>query len=127
MGDTATAAAAAPQHLQALEHANRVRLARASLKRDIAAGSRTAATVVLEKPWEVDTMSVSELLMSQRRWGRARCRRLLLSLGIPENKRIGTMTERQRFALAGLLEAKSQTTASPLAMTSTPQYEMATA
>lgn len=126
MGDIATAAAAAPQHLQALEHANRVRLARASLKRDIAAGSRTAAAVVLEKPWEVDSMSVSELLMSQRRWGRARCRRLLLSLGIPENKRIGTMTERQRFALAGLLEAKTQTSATPLVM-ATPQYELATA
>ena len=70
-------------------------------------------------------MSVSELLMSQRRWGRARCRRLLLSLGIPENKRIGTMTERQRFALAGLLEAKTQSSATPLAVA--PQYELATA
>lgn len=48
-------------------------------------------------------MSISELLMSQRRWGRARCRRVLLSLGVPENKRIGTLTERQRMALGRLL------------------------
>jgi hypothetical protein len=123
MGNTATAIAA-PQHLRALEHANRVRLARASLKRDIAAGLRTAATVVIDMPWEVESMSVSELLMSQRRWGRARCRRLLLSLGIPENKRIGTMTERQRHALAALLEA--QTAATALTVTP-PQFELATA
>jgi hypothetical protein len=120
MGVTATAVAA-PQHLRALEHANRVRLARASLKRDIAAGARTAADVVLEMPWEIESMSVSELLMSQRRWGRARCRRLLLSLGIPENKRIGTMTERQRGALAGLLQAKAQSSVTPLAMAPAPQ------
>jgi hypothetical protein len=125
MGNTATAIAA-PQHLRALEHANRVRLARASLKRDIAAGLRTAATVVIDMPWEVESMSVSELLMSQRRWGRARCRRLLLSLGIPENKRIGTMTERQRHALAALLEAKAQTAATALTVTP-PQFELATA
>lgn len=108
MGHTATAAAVPPQHLRALEHANRVRLARASLKRGIAAGNTTAAKVVMEMPWEVESMSVSELLMSQRRWGRARCRRLLLSLGIAENKRIGTMTQRQRLALADLLNAKAQ-------------------
>jgi hypothetical protein len=115
MGDTATAVAA-PQHLRALEHANRVRLARASLKRDIASGQTTAAQVVLDLPWEVDSMSVSELLMSQRRWGRARCRRLLLSLGIPENKRLGTMTDRQRTALAALLAAKTGAPRPALAM-----------
>ena len=48
-------------------------------------------------------MSISDLLMSQKRWGRARCRRLLLSIGIPENKEIGTLTERQRLALAATL------------------------
>lgn len=105
MGDIAMPAAA-PQHLRALEHANRVRLARAELKRQIAAGTAGVAETVLDLPWEVESMSISELLMSQRRWGRARCRRLLLSIGIPENKRIGTMTERQRVALAALMTAK---------------------
>lgn len=105
MVDTAMAFAE-PQHLRALEHANRVRLARAHLKRQIAAGDVEVESVVSELPWEVESMSVSELLMSQRRWGRARCRRLLLSLGIPENKKIGTMTERQRSALCGLLAAR---------------------
>jgi hypothetical protein len=106
MGDSATVVAA-PQHLRALEHANRIRLARAELKRKIGAGQVSAAEVVASPPRAVESMSISELLMSQRRWGRARCRRLLLSLGVPENKRIGTLTERQRVALQALLEPGS--------------------
>jgi hypothetical protein len=102
MGDTATIDAA-PQHLKALEQANRVRLARAELKRQVAAAETTAAEVVLECPWQASSMELSDLLMSQRRWGRARCRRLLLSLGLPENKHIGTLTPRQRRALVELL------------------------
>ena len=105
MGHTATPSAA-PQHLRALQHANRVRLARAELKRKVAGQEMTAAEVVLNCPWEAASMEVSDLLMSQRRWGRARCRRLLLSLGLPENKQIGTLTVRQREALASVLTAK---------------------
>lgn len=97
---------AGPQHLKALECANRVRLARAALKRQVASGERSAAQVIMASPWEAESMSVSELLMSQSRWGRTRCRRILLSLGVPENKQIGTMTERQRTALAAMLSAK---------------------
>jgi len=51
-------------------------------------------------------MSISDLLMSQKRWGRARCRRLLTSISVPENKPIGTLTERQRAALADVLRTK---------------------
>lgn len=91
---------AGPQHLRALERANHVRLARAELKRQVAAEELTAAEVVLSCPWEAESMAISELLMSQRRWGRARCRRLVVSLGLPENKQLGTLTERQRLGLA---------------------------
>jgi hypothetical protein len=52
-------------------------------------------------------MELSDLLMSQRRWGRARCRRLLLSLGLPENKHIGTLTPRQRRALVEVLSTRA--------------------
>ena len=51
-----------PQHMQALAHANRVRLARASLKRAVAAGEVEAAEIVRECPWEVRSMTVGELL-----------------------------------------------------------------
>jgi hypothetical protein len=110
-----------PQHLRALEHANRVRLARAELKRRIASGDVRVPDVVLDSPWEARSMELSELLMSQKRWGRERCRRLLLALGIPENKQIGTLTERQRSALAAMLaaapaERRAQAAAQPLAL-----------
>src|SRR5256885_478118 len=88
MGYTAMSSAA-PQHLLALQHANRVRLARAELKRKVAADGLSAAEVIVNCPWEAASMEISDLLMSQRRWGRARCRRLLVSLGLPENKQLG--------------------------------------
>lgn len=92
-----------PQHLQALERANAVRLARAELKRKVADGGVSAAEVILSSPWEAESMSVSDLLTSQRRWGSTRCRKFLQCLRISENKQIGTLTERQRHALAQLL------------------------
>ena len=107
MGNSATVDAGQEQHLRALEYANRVRLARAQMKRAIAAGELPAAEVVLHCPWEAQSMSISDLLMSQKRWGRTRCRRLLLSLGVPENKQVGTLTQRQSLALAAVLTAKN--------------------
>jgi hypothetical protein len=99
-----------PQHMLALERANRVRLARAALKRNVAAGKLDAAEVVLSCPWETESMSISELLMSQKRWGRTRCRKFLSSIGMSENKTISSLTERQRVTLAALLTAKAQST-----------------
>jgi hypothetical protein len=110
MGNSATVGAGQEQHLRALEYANRVRLARARMKRKIGTGELSAAEVVLSCPWQAHSMSISDLLMSQKRWGRTRCRRLLVSLGVPENKQIGTLTERQRLALAAVLTAKNAPT-----------------
>jgi hypothetical protein len=92
-----------PQHLQALQRANEVRLARAELKRRIAYGDISVAEVVLSSPWEADTMAVAELLMSQRRWGHTRARRFLAGIPMAETKTIGSMTERQRHTLVALL------------------------
>jgi hypothetical protein len=100
---TATAPAPAPQHLLALERANQVRLARAELKRRVADGEISVAEVVMTCPWEADSMAIADLLMAQHRWGRTRCRRFLAALPMSETKQIGTMTERQRHALAGML------------------------
>jgi len=96
----------APQHMQALEHANRVRLARAELKREIGRGEVAAATVIRDCPWETESMTLAELLTSQRRWGRTRARKFLLALAMSENKRLGTLTDRQRLLLSNELEAK---------------------
>src|SRR5436309_1428656 len=94
-----------PQHLQALQRANEVRLARAALKRRVSSGEISVAEVILACPTEVEGMAVSDLLMSQRRWGRTRCRNFLAAVPISENKQIGTLTERQRQAVAARLPA----------------------
>ena len=98
-----TATAPAPQHMQALAQANKVRLARAELKRQVAEGEATVAEIVLACPWEAESMSIADLLMSQHRWGRTRCRRFLASIPMSETKTIGSMTDRQRRALAAML------------------------
>jgi len=92
--------------MQALARANRVRLARAELKRSIARGEIDASTVVLECPWETESMTLAELLTSQRRWGRTRARKFLLGVALNENKRLGTLTPRQRALLATALSEK---------------------
>jgi hypothetical protein len=97
------------QCMQALARANAVRLARAALKRDISAGRRRITEVIMDSPWETESMSLSELLCSQRRWGRARSRKLLSSTALNEGKRVGTLTERQRRILVAALEAKLAT------------------
>jgi hypothetical protein len=100
---SATATAPAPQHLRALAQANRVRLARAELKRQVAEDEISVADVVLSCPWEAESMAIADLLMSQHRWGRTRCRRFLSSIPMSETKTIGSMTERQRRELAARL------------------------
>jgi len=104
---SATATAPAPQHLRALAQANRVRLARAELKRQVAEDEISVCEVVLSCPWEAESMAIADLLMSQHRWGRTRCRRFLAALPMTETKTIGSMTDRQRRALAALLGGDS--------------------
>ena len=99
----ATATAPAPQHMRALAQANRVRLARAELKRQVAEGETTVAEIVLDCPWEAESMAISDLLLSQHRWGRTRCRRFLAAIPLSETKTVGSMTDRQRRALAAHL------------------------
>ena len=103
MNATATIAPAGPQYMRALERANKVRLARADLKRRVAVGELEVAEVILDCPWEAQSMAVADLLMSQRRWGQTRCRKFLSQIPMSEKKTIGSMTERQRKTLAVML------------------------
>lgn len=103
---TTASAIQAPQHMQALARANRVRLARAELKRSIARGETEAADVVRDCPWEAESMTLAELLTSQRRWGRTRARKFLVGLALNENKRLGTLTTRQRALLSSELVSR---------------------
>ena len=94
-----------PQRLVALGRANEIRLARASLKRQIGLGEVSAAEVILECPDAALSWPIGELLMSQRRWGNTRCNKFLARNNIVETKPVGTLTDRQRHMLASSLKA----------------------
>ena len=98
-----TMAPAPPQHMQALQRANEVRLARAELKRNIGLGTVSVAEVILMCPWEAASMTIAELLTSQRRWGTTRASKFLAGIGMPETKTVGSMTDRQRGLLAAMV------------------------
>ena len=98
-----TMAPAPPQHMKALRRANEVRLARAELKRNIGVGAVAVGEVILTCPWEASSMTIVELLTSQRRWGTSRASKFLAAIGMPETKTVGSMTERQRALLAAMV------------------------
>src|ERR1700691_3056203 len=74
-----------PQYMRALQRANQVRVARAELKRRAAYGDIEVAEVILHCPWEAHGMAVADLLMSQRRWGATRSRKIMAQLPLPEH------------------------------------------
>jgi hypothetical protein len=96
-----------PQHLAALESANRIRFARAALKRRVRDGELTVAEVLTDHREACGRMSIAELLLAQTRWGIKRSSRLLNSVDISSAKRINTLTERQVGVLVKAL-ARSQ-------------------
>lgn len=93
------------QNMRALEHANRIRLARAELKRRIAKGDVSVAEVLLEPTDAAAGMEITELLTSQKRWGSTRCSKFMDSIGLHESKTVRSLTERQRSAVAAVLQA----------------------
>jgi hypothetical protein len=95
------------QRRRALARANRIRQVRADLKRSIADGHESAAEVILRHQWEVESMPLAQVLTSQRQWGNARCRRFLTPMRISERKTVGSLTDRQRQAVAARLKATS--------------------
>jgi hypothetical protein len=96
-------AASSQQPVQALLLANRVRRARSMLKARVANGQLAAAEVILTPPSEAASMPVAQLLASQRGWGEARSRAFLAQVAVREDKSIGSLTGRQRRAVASRL------------------------
>lgn len=107
MNDVLTATVA-PQRTRALKLANHVRCVRAELKRQVAEKQLDAADIILACPPEAASMPIEALLLSQRGWGRCRCRAFLAQLPMGENKPIGSLTERQRNVVATLLPRRPQ-------------------
>jgi hypothetical protein len=111
-----------PQHLRALQRANRVRLARADIKRRIAVGELSVVDVVMSGADEIETMEIAELLTSQRRWGHTRARRFLAAIPMTESKTIGSMTERQVATLASMLSACTPQRAATRSLSEQPEH-----
>jgi hypothetical protein len=101
--DGAVGQAGGPQYMRALQRANQVRVARAELKRRVAYGDIEVAEVILHCPWEAHGMAVADLLMSQRHWGTTRSRKIMALLPLSAHKTVGSLTHRQRGALAAVL------------------------
>jgi len=103
--DVAKKATVGLQHMEALKHANKVRLARAEIKRKVSRNELEVIDLVVDTPAAAVNMTVAELLLSQRRWGWIRCRKVLAAVPISETKTLGSLTDRQRSAVASQLEA----------------------
>jgi hypothetical protein len=88
------------QAMSALAKANANRLGRAKVKRDVGSGELIAADVLVDTPECCRTMTVAELLASQRRWGPSRTSKLCADLAVPETKTLESLTLRQRSVLA---------------------------
>lgn len=90
------------QALEALELANRVRIGRAVIKKEIRKGETTVIDVIECQPYVCDNMTVSELLSCQKRWQERRVEKMLsrrrVSLIHPWTK-LGNLTKRQREIL----------------------------
>lgn len=91
------------QRLVALRRANEVRLARAQLKKQLAAGSRRIEDILVEAPELVRGARVYDLLLAVPKLGRARVSRLLRHCEISETRTLGGLSERQRSELIASL------------------------
>jgi hypothetical protein len=83
--------------------ANRVRMARAALKRQVNAGELSVADVLLDHMDTCENMTLLELLSSQFRWGRGRSLKFLRPLALSPGKRLGDLTERQTALIVNAL------------------------
>jgi hypothetical protein len=101
-----------PQHVTALEKANRIHRGRAELKRRVGRGEIAIADILdpsREVPLEAQSMTLLKLLCAQHRWGPQRARRAVLRpLGISEVCPVDALTNRQRKLVIEALHGRAQ-------------------
>lgn len=84
------------QRMDALAHANEIRTYRAKLKRDVAAGRRPLAALVMSPPEKALTMKIWNLLLAVPGVGRGKADRALRKARVSPSKTLGGLTARQR-------------------------------
>ena len=89
--------------MDALERANRIRTARAQLKRDLKAGKVSIHKLLLEPPEYLETAKVFDMLLAVPKYGRVKANKVLVQCRISPSKTIGGLSERQRAELVGML------------------------
>lgn len=97
-----------PQHITALQEANRIRLGRAGLKREIQAlpqrqGHDMAAAVLMAPPDFLLTALVVDVLCWPTRMGHVRAEKMLRSACVGVTRKVGDITDRQRRDLGRCL------------------------
>lgn len=91
------------QRMDALGRANRVRVFRAQLKRDVKAGRVSARALLTSPPTELETMAVFDLLLAVPKVGKVKANAMLRKVRVAASKTIGGLSERQRDELTLLL------------------------
>jgi hypothetical protein len=89
--------------MDALERANRIRTARAQLKRDLKAGKVSIHQLLLQPPAYLETAKVFDMLLAVPKYGRVKANKVLVQCRISPSKTIGGLSERQRTELVSML------------------------
>ena len=91
------------QRRLALERANAVRVARAKLKKDLAAGNTDLAPLIVNPPEFAASAKVVDLLVALPRIGQVKAQQILNRARIAPSKTLGGLTSRQRGELLNLI------------------------
>jgi hypothetical protein len=89
--------------MDALERANKIRTARAQLKRDLKAGKVSIHQLLLQPPAYLETAKVFDMLLAVPKYGRVKANKVLVQCRISPSKTIGGLSERQRTELVSML------------------------
>jgi hypothetical protein len=91
------------QRRRGLEQANEIRSARATLKKQLAAGTIELAPIIASPPAWLQTARVRNLLLAVPKIGTVKASRLLTQCGIAHSKTLGGLSDRQRHELINIL------------------------
>ena len=89
--------------MDALERANKIRTARAQLKRDLKAGKVSIHQLLLKPPSYLETAKVFDMLLAVPKYGRVKVDKILRTCKISPSKTVGGLSERQRNELVSML------------------------
>jgi hypothetical protein len=94
------------QRMDALHNANRIRLYRAGLKRDLRAGDRDLPLLLLNPPADLLNMKAYDLLRAAKGIGPTKANRLMIAARVAHTKTVGGLSRRQRQELVHLINTR---------------------